>query len=546
VRDALRRYPALAYLAGAAALAILLPSALVLPNSGPPTLAEYAPVTGDGEGVGDMSALGQAGSGGLGFSSGGRRERAAGGELDGTAGGSVRRIPGTKRCVGEPPRQTEDPLSPPCVAFFQGDNGGATSKGVTRDEVAVFIRGTRDAGTQRPTETDCGAAVTPDDDGQDHACKAFMRYFNERYQTYNRLVRFWLVRGDVTAHEEALVRRGVFASVSPYSAVSQAAKHRSLAVGYEGSSRESYRRYPGHVMTFRPDVEDEVGIAASQICLQLHGRKARYSGNPTDRDRERVFGLWHDDNVTVPQRLTQALSDTCGLTFAETVTRRDDASAPARLRSSNVTTVVVILGANYNVPPTLATNAAWFPEWVIPSSSGSARPDTNGGARYIDQTQWANAIGITFDYKRDDFTEQHWVRAYREGCPPCPDPTPSASAGPRQAPYLYDALTMLFWGIQAAGPKLTPENLDRGLHAIPPNRSTDPYKPAGYFDPGNWSFVKDATTIWWDPQGQPPGSGQPGCWRLPGGGQRYRKGEWPAGDGGLKAAGPCQGDIYPG
>src|SRR5688572_3792251 len=37
-----------------------------------------------------------------------------------------------RRCVGDPPRQIEDPQSPPCVPYWSGDNGGATTKGVTR------------------------------------------------------------------------------------------------------------------------------------------------------------------------------------------------------------------------------------------------------------------------------------------------------------------------------------------------------------------------------------------------------------------------------
>src|SRR5581483_8402822 len=43
------------------------------------------------------------------------------------------------RCVGDPPRQIEDPQSPPCVPYWSGDNGGATAKGVTRDEVRIVV-----------------------------------------------------------------------------------------------------------------------------------------------------------------------------------------------------------------------------------------------------------------------------------------------------------------------------------------------------------------------------------------------------------------------
>src|SRR5205807_1613108 len=49
------------------------------------------------------------------------------------------KTPSTKGCVGKPPRQTEDPLAPPCVASFSGDNFGATYQGVSKDEISVLF-----------------------------------------------------------------------------------------------------------------------------------------------------------------------------------------------------------------------------------------------------------------------------------------------------------------------------------------------------------------------------------------------------------------------
>jgi len=43
------------------------------------------------------------------------------------------------QCYGNPPRQTEDPSSPPCVPFFQGDNFGATYQGITKNEIKVLV-----------------------------------------------------------------------------------------------------------------------------------------------------------------------------------------------------------------------------------------------------------------------------------------------------------------------------------------------------------------------------------------------------------------------
>lgn len=46
-------------------------------------------------------------------------------------------------CPDRPQQVQGDPYSPPCLAF-SGDNGGATSHGVTRDTIVVAVRQTND------------------------------------------------------------------------------------------------------------------------------------------------------------------------------------------------------------------------------------------------------------------------------------------------------------------------------------------------------------------------------------------------------------------
>ncbi|MCU1295622.1 MAG: hypothetical protein JWP08_4472, partial [Bryobacterales bacterium] len=71
-----------------------------------------------------------------------------------------------KQCVGPPPlRQIEDPQSPPCIAYWKGDNGGATSKGVTRENVYIAV----------PTPENAQAQYT-----------ALFNFFNKRFQFYGR------------------------------------------------------------------------------------------------------------------------------------------------------------------------------------------------------------------------------------------------------------------------------------------------------------------------------------------------------------------------
>src|SRR5688500_1174590 len=115
-------------------LLAVLPSALNIPQSNPAETLEYAPVPPEDQNqpppaAGNFSSLGLGSSSGIAAGASPDAELPGGGEV----GGRAVKTAGTKRCVGSPPRQTEDPLSPPCVAHFEGDNGGATYQGVTRD-----------------------------------------------------------------------------------------------------------------------------------------------------------------------------------------------------------------------------------------------------------------------------------------------------------------------------------------------------------------------------------------------------------------------------
>jgi len=94
----------------------------------------------------------------------------------------------------------------------------------------------------------------------------------------------------------------------------------------------------------------------------------------------------------------------------------------------------------------------------------------------------------------------------------------------------YQDLRQIFTGIQVAGPRLTPATIDRGFHAIPAVPSDDAYVPACYYGPGDFTCVKDATVMHWDPQGLPPGSSVPGCWRMVEDGRRYLVDGWPGGN----------------
>jgi hypothetical protein len=551
--QAMRRYPALGYLAATGALALLLPSGLTLPNSGPPTLAEYAPVPGQGEGSSDTGELGLPTTGGLGAGGAGGGAggpSAAPSQSGSVGGGELIRRPGTKRCVGNPPRQTEDPLSPPCIAFFDGDNFGATAKGVTGSEVRVVLQVDFNASTSPQDRdegkrlVDCAAPLSEGDNTQDHFCKGYMTYFNDRYQTYGRRVRLWANHGFSAAELEERLRP--FAYVNESGSMDPP-KFKTVSVGYLTSERSRYAAAAPYKIGFRPDNTDAARMAASYVCLKLVGGAANLTDDPRIAGRTRQFAYWHSQALNdYESNVLDQLEKQCGLTIPQErrVAGYNDRTAAARLQAAGVTTVILssfVGNTAHALVTSQATAATFFPEWVIPGSAGMRDINSNFYGRAADPAQWRSTVGITFDYRRPALTDQTWYRAWREGCPPCPSPTGTGVSG---AAHIYDSLTMLFYGIQAAGPRLTPENVDRGLHAIPQQGSANPYKPAAYFAPGNYTFIKDAMAIWWDPSGRPPGSPNQGCYRLPHDGRRFRAGEWVKGDGDIRAAGPCMGDPF--
>ncbi|HVE75532.1 MAG TPA: hypothetical protein VND22_02065 [Actinomycetota bacterium] len=561
-RTALRRYPALLFVLVAGALALALPSGLNVPLSGPSTLAEYAPVPGPGEGASDLSEVGSGSSGDLGFGSG--RGGPGGLEAPQQPGQLRARL---KRCVGKPPRQTEDPLSPPCVAHFQGNNFGATSRGVTEDEVRIVIY-LGLSPNQRLFDIDDPNYTDPDAQTEQflRLVRAYSRYFNDRYQTYQRRVHFYGYKGNgstapqIRAQVEDILQKANPFAILPFgsgtesqSMAREAAQRDIVVASYSAFDREFQQGVAPFLLSYAPDLQDEAEISASYVCRKLTGRPAVHSGNVRDRTRTRKFGIVFQRDASVPEHerlkdlMVEQLLEQCNVTPLVREARTTNEGQPdyglgmAAMREAEVTTVI---GMSSSTGPTFwggpAGAQGYYPEWIIPGRSLAFGVDDNSNARGYPAVFWSNAFGLTYDYRRGSTQSQRWYAAYREGCKDCPEPASNFLNA-----NLYDTLNLFFWGIQAAGPRLSPASMDKGLHAIPERRSTDPIVPAAYFEAGNYSWVKDGAEIWWDPAGEEPGSGLRGCYRMTNGGQRFRAGEWPEGDGDIKRTenAPCQGSV---
>lgn len=556
-----RRYPPLVSLLVSLLIAVLiLPSTLNLPQSNPSTVLEYAPVPPEDENVpppaaSGLGSLGLASTGSLftGITPPDLEEQL----LD------IPPLDAQKRCIAG--RQTEDPSSPPCQQFFTGDNGGTTWQGVTRDEITVLIYNQvgqsidRNTGRREPSPAagsycdidtlDCngdGRSTGNEQHVWHRVANAYARYFNTRFQTYNRRVHFWYYW---SAADTASARRGDAADnwerLKPFAVInatwwggfpeeyadSMAFRDVMVFTGVQAAMpRSFFRTYNGKAWSNWPDVENWADLFVGYVCNKVHYNPSGGEPVVTDAGQEfigkpRRYGLMWTSDPGLPtlryfKDLVKAGIKQCGISqdhgnlmtevqwpngqFA--VDNSGDqtygVNNAAKLRDSGVNTVLW-LGASDTKTSRGAAQIGYFPQWIL---AGDRNIDGWDLGRLQDQEVWRHAWVHSYQVRTDRGVDQPGYRAYKDAQP---DGTDWA-----WALRFYRDFFFLFTSIQVAGPRLEPSRVDAGLHAVQRRDSTDPYVASGYFFPGDYSFVKDSIEMYYDPDTTETTDGQKGCWRM--------------------------------
>ena len=108
----------------------------------------------------------------------------------GTTGSSTtRRVGGhTSGCTDRRQQVPGDPYSPPCV-LFTGDNGGATSRGVSKDSVTISFRVTADPDLSSTIAKITGSDLIDSTEDVIRTAQGLVDYFNSRFQFYGRKIK---------------------------------------------------------------------------------------------------------------------------------------------------------------------------------------------------------------------------------------------------------------------------------------------------------------------------------------------------------------------
>lgn len=577
-------------MAVALTLAILaLPSALNLPQANPSQTLEYAPVPGDNGNAppgGNSASLGlgqsAVGPGDQGASSGGD----AGTQLppqDVTPPGPPPTSP--FQCVGNPPRQTEDPLAPPCVAFYNGDNGGATWPGVTATEIRVvfrFLEGNGQCRAGVAASNNCQPSPkvgvfdmeNPADYNQYFIWTDLHNwelYFNRHFQTYKRRVHFFVDNYGDTASEAQIPPHPdnsdvqaeaaqAYDQVHPFAVwdaldffsdtyTEYMAQHRASNFGLLQQSLAA--KYPGQYWSYLPPIQESARRYADWVCTRVYKPgKVTFSGNG-DLGTARKYGVLETDDPSAVQArdiakaAVQYMHDICGLTPADTATFHYccnfNSTGPqsgtwgvsnmSTFKRENITTILWP-GGNEDEDMAAADKLKYYPEWILLGDGGLDGNLMSGHASTEMSHAWVNSPVPRLSASGGQPVEQACLDALLEVNPQISRSGADiifACGGPYSY-TLYDDIRQIFTGIQLAGPHLTPASMNQGFHAIPSKRSTGPSQPSCYYNPGDYTCIKDTVAEWFDTTTPDPSSDSSGCWRMWRGGLRFLLGQWPVGD----------------
>lgn len=520
------RSPGVVYSGVTAAMVVLIGAlALTVRQAPPPPVAEFAPQVRQIKQAPAEQAL-------VGGPSAGVTAPAPAPPVDVRPPG-IRVVPRHLRCVGNPPRQIEDPQSPPCIAFWEGDNGGATWQGVTRDQITIVVPTAQNSTILREIQ-------------------ALEKFFNNRFQFYGRKIKLEISRTNGGESDIAVQKAHAADDAARYKPFAATNYFSALGFGYQ---QEMGRRgiiyagmggfdrsvLPASIYNYLMTTDELFPNIGEWICKRLVRQTAQHSGDPQLQVKRRVFGIiqvTREEDATTPDPLVREMG-TCGEHPAYVsrneiaVSGADPATASAvilKMQQEGVTSIVCLCTLfNFGVLQTSASKQGYFPEWLTSSYNGL---DLNGFFKLggSPPEQLAHTFGTTHGPRQITYSDEPFYWAARETDPGWA-PAADQSATVEAALIPYRSLLILASGIQMAGPILTPKTFAAGLaKTVFPNPDHPNRAGAVSFLDGRKGLTADGGEWWWSNSAPSPFAGDGrGSVCYVDHGIRHRKGAWPRG-----------------
>lgn len=439
-----------------------------------------------------------------------------------------------------------DFFAPFCMAPFEGDNGGATSTGVTAETITIVHYQGPDNDPIIGYITD--AVKVDDTNAQEFDTVAnLLPYYEQFYEFYGRkveIVRYestGLATDEVTARADA---QRIVEEYKPFAVIGGPALTNAFAdelaarnvtcISCGGGSSAWYAERDPYVWGIDGGAAQKQVHVAEFIGKQLAGKPAVHAGDEFV-DTVRKFGLVYVEGSSESKILADQMVerlDAVGARPAEVLPyvldpgsiQQTASQIIAKLKASGVTTV--ILSTDPVAPRDFtreATAQEYFPEWIV---AAATLTDTTAFGRSYDQQQWAHAFGVTSLAVRlnPDISGIYSVYKWFTG----EEPPAGDSMGVFMPPF-----QLLFSALQSTGPNLTSENLAAAIRSFQTDKAiSQPWLSWGdhdIWDEPDYNGIDDATLFWWDPEAEGPDEIRKvgkGMIVYVDGGKRYLPGEW--------------------
>ncbi len=438
---------------------------------------------------------------------------------------------------------------PECYAPFHGDDGGATTQGVTATSIKIvaYRSPPSDPLASEVSALSAGAADPATVSKFQHGYVDIMSHYLELYGRHIDLVDFTGTGASNDAVAAVADAETIARDEKPFAVIggpllssafadTLAANHVICISCAPGEPDAFYAKDAPYVWDLLKNPEQNGEMVNQYIGNRLAGRKAIYAGDPAMHSQTRVFGSVHlklgPDTESLAGILTKDLAR-YGVHYAvnESYTDPTELQSTARdlitrLKQAGVTTVVFT--GDPIAPGTLtkvATEQGYFPEWVITGTSGI---DTNIIPRLLyDPKQWAHAFGPAnlFVTTNHPFTAADLWQWYYG--------TPSPLQG-SAATGATTALQILLLPLQGMGPDVTPQRFGDVLFHSPiepatPTLGQISFGDHGLFQHPDYTAVDDQAEVWWNPDATSVdelGHEGKGSWEWVNGGKRIEPGQW--------------------
>jgi hypothetical protein len=483
--------------------------------------------------------------------------------------GSGKTLTGTKCTAGA--GQFNSPYADPCIAKWSGNNGGATYNGVTGNTITIAQRAfpsTANYQEQVAVAKSEGIALPA---VTDQVAQVFVNYFNKVYDLYGRHVKL-VVEPAVGNYTSELLNQGqtqacadadtiakslhAFGELGAPDVIGDPSAQGSGGTGpfsvcaakdhlveFNGGAyfdEAWYEQYNPYVWGIPQECERIANMSAEVYGKYLVNKPAIYAGDPAMHTQKRDFGVYvpnlptygkcvsENKNLLIKKYHLQAKDwhvFTYGLDIATFQTSAQQAIVA--FKAAGVTTIVT---ACDSFSLSLLTKAAaaqnYHPEWLL---NGVALDDTDSVAQTYDQPEVTGSLfGLSEASPQTEFFGPKSLAGtlYKKL---------TGHSIPAGTDGEYSYLVWLFDALQAAGPDLTPQNMARGIHALPTlGAPAYPYGawswnsgPSGKPGTGDHTAVVDDRWVYWDANATSPINGKKGTYVAVFGGKRYSLNNWP-------------------